>query len=194
MIVRTGSTRSTLFLAALLLVAPAPLAAQLDTLDVPEPPTAQLAALEPFFGSYVHTENTYAGIGPWRGTLDVGPAVKGWYVEWVINARYGPIDRQARFLVTWDDALGRYRAWRFDTNPQDPPGSVEGTGRLEDGELVVEWKGVPGPEGQRGTFRDRFRMEGPDQLVIVTEVDPEGGRTVQLGVWRTLRISDRPGR
>jgi hypothetical protein len=193
MSLRPSSLRTTLSFAALLLGG-APLSAQLDTLHLPPPPAERLAALEPFFGSYVYTENTYAGMGPWRGTLDVGPAVKGWYVEWTINTRYGPIDRQARFLLTWDERLGCYRAWRFETTPQDPPGSVEGTGRLEGGELVIEWRDVPGPEGRKGTFRDRFRMEGPDEQVIVSEVDPEGGRTLQIGVWRSLRISRTPAR
>ena len=182
---RLGATAS----AALFLLGAAPVAAQLDTLHVPEPPTARLAALEPFFGRYVHTENTYAGMGPWRGTLDVRPTVKGWYVEWVIDARFGPIDRELRMLVTWDERLSRYRIWRFETTPQDPPGAIEGEGRLDHGELVMEWKNARGPDGQSGTFRNRVRMEGPDQLVIVTEVEPEGGSTFQLGVWRTLRVA-----
>ena len=180
--------RSTLPFAAALLLGGAPLAAQTDTLEIPDPPAERLAALEPFFGSYVHTENTYAGVGPWRGTLDVRPALKGWYVEWVINTRYGPIDREARFLVTWDDDLGRYRVWRFDTMPQYPPGHIEGEGQLVGGELVLEWKDSPGPNGQKGAFRDRIRMEG-DDLVFVTEVDPEHGEPFQLSHWRTLRIS-----
>jgi hypothetical protein len=90
--------------------------------------------------------------------------------------------------VTWDDGLGHYRVWRFDTTPQLPPGHIEGEGRLVGGEFVLEWKDSPGPNGQRGTFRDRIRMEG-DELVFVTEVDPEDGETFQLGLWRTLRVS-----
>jgi hypothetical protein len=162
-----------------------------DTTALAVPPVEQLAKLSPYFGSYKHDANDgneWMGAGPFRGTLDVGPAVKGWYVEWVINTHYGPIDRQLRMLVTWDDQLGRYRVWGFDTNPQTPPGTVEGEGSIRGDEFVMEWKESRGPRGERGTFRNRVRMNGPNALVIVSEVELESGETMQLGVWRNNRI------
>lgn len=174
---------------ALLALLPAPVIAQgSDTTAIPVPPAEQLAKLAPFFGSYEHDANDWMGVGPFRGTLDVGPAVKGWYVEWVINTHYGPIDRQLRMLVTWDERLGRYRIWRFETDSQSPPGTVEAEGSMQDDEFVMEWKEARGPRGQRGTFRNRVRMNGPNELVIVSEVEMESGETMQLGVWRNRRI------
>ena len=167
----------------------APAAAQgPDTTAVPAPPAARLAALAPFFGAYSHSDNYWMGAGPFRGTLEVGPAVKGWYVEWVIDTHYGPIDRQLRMLTTWDDTLGQYRVWRFETLPQSPPGTVEAAGRFEGDEFIMEWKEFRGPRGQRGTFRNRIRMEGPDELVVISEVDPEDGETFQLAEWRNQRV------
>lgn len=188
---RTRRRTSTLAgcLAVALLWGAAPLAAQgPDTTRIPEPPTEQLAELSRFFGTYRHQDNYWRGAGPFRGTLDVGPAVKGWYVEWVIDTHYGPIDRQLRMLTTWDDELGRYRIWRFETGPQSPPGTLEAEGRFEGDEFVMEWKNARGPDGRRGTFRNRVRMEGPDELVIVSEGIPEGGEPVELGTWRNHRV------
>lgn len=178
---------TTLCTIALLLVA-RPAVAQTDTTNVPTPPAERLAALEPFFGAYEHTDNEYMGLGPFRGTLDVRPAVKGWYVEWIIDTRHGPIDRQLRMLTTWDERLGRYRVWRFETLPQSPPGTVEAEAHFDGDEFVMEWKNARGPDGQRGTFRNRIRMEGPDELVIISEAEPERGGIVRLGVWRNRRV------
>ena len=169
-----------------------PISAQgLDTTRLAEPPSERLAQLSRFFGSYRHHDNYWMGAGPFRGTLDVGPAVKGWYVEWVINTHYGPIDRQLRMLTTWDDELGHYRVWRFETGPQARPGAVEAEGRFAGGEFVMEWKDSPGPAGQRGSFRNRIRMDGPNELVIVSEGVPEGGEPIELGVWRNQRAIPR---
>jgi hypothetical protein len=178
-------------LAFLLAAAAPPILAQSDTTNVPEPPSAQLAALEPFFGSYEHADNEWMGLGPFQGTLEVGRAVKGWYVEFVIDTRFGPIDRELRMLTTWDDELSRYRVWRFETLPQSAPGTVEAEARFEGEEFIMEWRESRGPQGQRGTFRNRLRMEGPDELVIVSEVDPEHGDTLVLGVWRNHRVGRR---
>ncbi len=176
-------------LPASLLAASRPAAAQLDTTHVPTRPAAQLDELQPFFGTYVYTDNYYGGMGPWRGTLTVRSAIKGWYVEWTINTRFGPIDRQLTMLTTWDEALGRYRIWRFETLPQDRPGAVEAEGRLEGGVFIMEWKESRGPNGERGTFRNRISMMGPDSIVIISEVQPEHGPTFKLGDWKGVRIS-----
>lgn len=163
--------------------------AQTDPENVPEPPVEQLRALQPFLGLYAHTDQEYAGVGPWSGTVGVTPAVKGWYVEWVINTHHQAIDRQLRMIMTWDEELGRYRIWRFSTTPQLPPGIVEGEARFVADTLVMEWEGVPHPEtGAPGTFRNRAFMDGPDELVIVSDVLPEGAtERIQLGEWRSKR-------
>ncbi len=180
-------------LTVVLLFAGTPLAAQgPDTTRIPDPPADRLAELSRFFGAYRHDDNRWRGAGPFRGTLDVGPAVKGWYVEWVINTHYGPVDRQLRMLTTWDEELGRYRIWRFETMPQSPPGAVEAEGRFEGEEFIMEWKQSRSPEGRRDTFRNRVRMEGPNQLVIVSEAIPEGGEAILLGTWRNQRVIAAP--
>lgn len=180
---------------ALLVLCPAAVSAQgADTTAISVPPAEQLAQLAPFFGSYRHDANEWMGEGPFRGTLDVGPAVKGWYVEWVINTHFGPIDRQLRMLVTWDEGLDRFRVWRFETDAQSPPGSVEAEGSIQGDEFVMEWKEVRGPSGGLGTFRNRARMDGPNELVIVSEVETEEGETIQLGEWRNHRIIAVDGR
>ena len=180
---------------ALLVLLPAAAFAQgPDTTAIAAPPAEQLAELAPFFGSYSHDANEWMGVGPFRGTLDVGPAVKGWYVEWVINTHYGPIDRQLRMLVTWDEQLDHYRIWRFETEPQLPPGTVEAEGWIRGDEFVMEWKDSPGPDGEPGLFRNRVRMNGPNELVIVSEAELESGEPVELGVWRNYRIIAVGGR
>lgn len=187
-----ASLRTAALAAALLLVASSPVAAQLDTTNLPQRPAKRLARLDRFFGTYVYMDNYYGGLGPWRGTLTVRPAIKDWYVEWTINTRYGPIDRQLTMLTTWDDTLGRYRIWRFETTPPERPGAVEAEGRWSGEEFIMEWKNFRGPEGQHGTFRNRIRMDGPDTLVITTEVEPEKGETFRLGVFKTVRIQGKP--
>ncbi|MDX1394829.1 MAG: hypothetical protein R3195_10570 [Gemmatimonadota bacterium] len=184
------SKRIVLVSAVLLLGAVRPGAAQLDPDNVPRPPAERLAALESFFGSFEHSGQYYAGLGPWEGTVDVGTAVKGWYVELVINTVFGPIDRQLRMLVTWDQELGRYRVWRFETSPQMPPGTVEAEGWFEGHAFIMEWRDTRGPDGGRGIFRNTFTMEGPDELVVVTRVEPDWGDPIELGTWRNVRVED----
>ena len=180
---------STLSLALAVLVTPA--SAQIDTTNIPAPPLAQLARLEQFHGSYEHAGQFFAGIGPFAGTLLVRPVINGWYVEWVIETHHGPIDRELRLLTTWDERMKTYRTWRFESLPQSPRGTVEGRGWFEGSEFVVEWSDAEGPEGQHGSFRDRFRLDGPNELVIVTDVQPDGGKPIRLGVWRNRRLTAR---
>lgn len=165
-----------------------PAAAQTDTANVPRPPAAELAALERFFGTYQHSNSFYMGVGPFQGTLEVRPAIKGWYVEMIIDTRYGPIDRELRMLMTWDASLRHYRVWRFETTPQSPPGTIEAEARFVGDVLVMEWKHSRGPNGERGTFRNRIFMDGPDVLVTRSEAEPEGRGVVTLGVWRHRRV------
>lgn len=169
-------------------VAAAEAHAQTDPENPPEPPTERLAALQPFLGLYVHTDQDWAGVGAFSGTLEVRPAVKGWYVEWIIDTHHRTIDRQLRMIMTWDPELQRYRVWRFETTPQQPPGTVEAEGRFVGDTLVMEWSGVPGPRGGTGTFRNRAFMDGPDELVIISDVLPEGATEhIRLGEWRNVR-------
>lgn len=169
--------------------------AQIDPDGVPAPPARELAAFEPFFGAYEHSGERYAGVGPWEGTLEIGPAIKGWYVEFVIDTRSGPIDRQLRMLITWDATLDRYRVWRFETVPQSPPGTVEAEGWFEGDVFVMQWRDVRGPDGGRGIFRNRMRMDGPDRLVIESDVDPDWGDPIHLGTsrHRRVRAGSEPG-
>lgn len=156
--------------------------AQTDPENLPEPPVEQLAKLQPFVGLYVHTDQYWEGVGPWTGTLEVGPAVKGWYVEFVINTHYETIDRQLRMIMTWDEQLQHYRVWRFSTVPQRAPGTVEGEARFAADTLVMRW------ESRRGTFRNRAFMDGPDELVIISDGLPEGASEwIRIGEWRNRR-------
>lgn len=162
--------------------------AQMDPENVPEPPVERLAKLQPFVGLYAHTGQFYGGVGPFNGTLEVGPAVKGWYVEFVINTHHRAIDRQLRMIMTWDDELQHYRVWRFSTLPQQPPGTVEGKARFVGDTLVMEWENMRSPQGREATFRNRVFMDGPDELVILSDAKPEGAaRPIQIGEWRSKR-------
>lgn len=166
-----------------------PSRAQLNSAHPPQPPTERLAALAPFFGLYTHRDAEWRGVGRFNGTMQVRPAIKGWYVEWIVDTQSGIIDRERRMFITWDARLERYRVWGFETTPQDPPGSVEGTARFVGDTLVMVWKGVPGPPGRpAATYRNRMYMAGPDELVTVTDILPEGASEwILLGEWRNER-------
>lgn len=187
---RTPLRRAPALVTGLLAVVAAvrPASAQLDTTDVPLPPAARLARLERFFGTYEHSNQYYAGLGPFEGTIHIGPAVKGWYVEIVIDTRYGPVDRELRLLTTWDETLGHYRVWRFETYPQTPPGTIEAAAWFEGDDFVMDWRDTRGPDGDLGIFRDRFRMEDRDRLLIVTDVDVDWADPVHLGDFRSRRV------
>jgi hypothetical protein len=174
------------FAAIAAIALPALAHAQVDPNDIPEPPTAELMRLQPFLGSYGVT-GTYFD-QEWAGSLDLRPVVKGWFVEWEINVHSGPIDRQLRMLITWDRQTEEYRIWRFETSPPAPRDQVEGTGRFEGGDFVMEWK-MPTPDGAPGVFRNRLRLEGSDKLVIVSEGERANGQggVVRIGVTTARR-------
>lgn len=172
-------------------LATVPAAAQTDTTNIPLPPTDRLARLEPFFGAWEHHDTYFAGLGPWNGTMTVGPAIKGWYVEFTILTKFGPIDRELRMLVTWDEDRSRYRVWRFETLPQDAPDAVEAEARFVGDEFVMEWKNTHGPDGTPGTFRNRIRLDGRDELVIISEAEPRGQPLITLSEWRSTRSKSR---
>ena len=160
--------------------------AQMDPQNVPKPPTAELAKLRPFLGLYEQTMD-FAGLA-WSGTLEVSPAVKGWYVEWVINTHHEQkIDRQLRMLMTWDRRLHKYRVWRFST--VDAEEGNEGEARFEGNELIMEWQTRDPRTAERvpAHYRNRITMKGPDELVIVTEGQRAGGKVEQIGITKARR-------
>lgn len=159
--------------------------AQTDPNNVPKPPTAELAKFKPFVGLYEQTMD-FAGLA-FSGTLEIGPAVKGWYVEWIINTHHEhTIDRQLRMLMTWDRKLGKYRVWRFAT--VDPEAGIEGDARFAGSELIMEWKTTDPrtPDHLPTLYRNRIRMNGPDELVIVTEGE-RNGKIEQIGITKARR-------
>ena len=155
--------------------------AQSDPDRIPNPPSAGLARLQPFFGSFAVTGHYFGQ--DWAGSLDIRPAIKGWYVEWEYNVHSGPIDRTLRMMLTWDADIGAYRIWRFETSPPAPRERSEGTGRFVGDEFVMEWR-EPAPDGTPGTFRNRTRAFGRDSVVTVSEGIPDNGsgRVVPIGV------------
>lgn len=158
--------------------------AQVGPSRIPEPPTDALARFQPFFGTYTVSGNYFGQ--EWRGTLDVRPAVKGWYVEWEINVHSGPIDRQLRMLMTWDMKSEQYRIWRFETLPPEPSDRAEGSGWFEGDEFVMEWV-MPAPDGEPGIFRNRVQMETADILVMVSEGERASGDIQRIGVTTARR-------
>lgn len=170
--------------AGLLLLAPGMAVAQGTA------PVERLARFRPYVGLYQHADQTWIGEGamrgPWRGTLEVGPAVKGWFVEWTINTVSGPLDRQLRMLMTWNEAAGEYQVWRFETLP----GSAGAMGRVRfaGDSLIMEWADSPFPDGTTGTFRNTAWMDGPDTLVIRSEAVGGDGTVVLLGEWTNRRL------
>jgi hypothetical protein len=64
---------------------------------------------------------------------------------------------QRQYSGTWVDSTMSYR-WEL-AGPHDE----------ESDELILEASG-PSPTGFEGTFRERYRMESPDSLVIIAEV------------------------
>ncbi len=160
--------------------------AQTEPDDYPKPPTAELMRLAPFLGSYSVTAD-YLG-QEWLGTLDIRPAVKGWYVEWEINVQSDTIDRQLRMLITWSRESDEYRVWRFETLPPGPSDRIEGVGRFEGDDFVMEWN-APTPWGEPGLFRNRLQLTGSDTLTIVSEGEPLGKDVIRIGVTTARRKS-----
>lgn len=159
--------------------------AQTDPANVPRPPTAELVKLKPFLGLYEQTMQ-FAGLA-FSGTLEVRPAVKGWYIEWVIDTHHEhKIDRQLRMLMTWDRKLGKYRIWRFAT--VDPEVGLEGEVRFQGKELLMEWRTVDPrtPDRLPALYRNRIRMDSPDEMVIVTEGERDG-KVEQIGITNARR-------
>ncbi len=153
-------------------------------------PVEELARFRPYVGLYAHADQKWIGdgpmAGPWNGTLEVRPAVKGWFVEWVISTQSPPLDRQLRMLMTWDEEAGEYRVWRFETLP----GSAGAMGRVRfvADSLVMEWADAPFPDGSTGTYRNTVWLDGRRALIIRSEAVRRDGGIVLLGEWTSRRL------
>jgi hypothetical protein len=161
---------------------------QSDPRNVPAPPAVELAKFRPYLGMYEQTMD-WRGLA-FSGTIEIKPAVKGWYVEWIISTHHQQsIDRENRLLMTWDRNLKKYRVWRFETLDPLPTESTEGEIRFSGDELIMEWKGSKEPV--RGMvvkfYRNRVRFTAKDEFEIVTELEPSEGEHVRMGVTRAKR-------
>ena len=183
-------TRIATFLATLALVTSPLCLAQAPSEYVPTPdalppsappPTEALTRFASFLGLYEFTGD-FSG-EPYQGTLEVKPAVKGWYVEWVINIYVEDedrqYDRQLRMLTTWDRFAEQYRIWRFETN--NPIVMGEGKAFFEGDQFIMEWR-RPAPDGEMGIFRNRITMKKPGEIVIISEGERDSGGKEQIGV------------
>jgi hypothetical protein len=152
--------------------------AQIDPNNVPKPPTAELKKFEPFLGKYNQTMDYAAR--KWSGTLEIKPAIKGWYVERIILTKTEGIDREFHSMFTYDTTLKRYRIWRFETLP---PEKNEGVVRFEGDELIEEYEFAPG-----GIFRNRTTMVNSGELRIISELQDASGRVRRIGVTTAKRM------
>lgn len=151
------------------------------------PPTTELAKFEPFLGLYEFSGDFASH--PYRGTLEIKPAVKGWYVEWIINVhsvreKDPDVDRQLRMLTTWDRLAKQYRIWRFETGTPLLMGG--GDAHFNGDEFIMEWR-TTAPNGTPGTFRNRVTMKTPNEFVIVSEGERDDGTIEQIGVGKGSR-------
>lgn len=145
------------------------------------PPTEALSRFSPYVGLY---EFSGGFMGQdYKGTLQVNPAVKGYYVEWIIEFGMGTIDnhfdRQLRILTTWDRVNQAYRIWRFETNAQEIMG--EGRARFDGPNFIMEWDTLS-PDGQPGTFRNIVSRNKDGQIIIKSEGELKSGGIEALGV------------
>ena len=157
--------------------------AQTDPDNVPKPPTERLKIFEPYFGNYEHTME-YAGM-KFKGT----PIIKGWYVDWTIltKSEDGKIDREYHMLVTWDEALKKYRVWRFETTPHNINSDAISL-RTEGNDIIVEAK-VIAPNGNPAILYNRYTMPDKDQITIITEGRNLEGKTMtHIGTTTAKRI------
>ena len=139
-------------------------------------PTAELDQLRRYLGKYTTVMDRNGQQLP--GTMEVKPAVGGWYVEWInyTKSEDGKIDSEIRSLITWDPALGHYRIWRFvQLTPQK---KNDGTARFEGDVFIQEFEFETEDKG-RQILRNRITMPGHDEMRIVNEIESSDG-TVKL--------------
>jgi len=168
-----------LFISALLAITTLIVTAQTDPNNIPRPPVEKLKIFEPYFGKYEHTMD-YAGL-KWKGTMEVKPIIKDWYVDWTIwtKSEDKRIDREYHMLVTWDSTQNRYRVWRFETLPH---GETEPTLRTEGTDIILEMK-MTRKDGNEFIFYNRYSLVGKNEVKMVTEIrSPEGQKIRDIGV------------
>ncbi len=159
---------------------------QTDPNNVPKPPTEKLKIFEPYFGKYNQTM-LYAGI-KFSGTMEIKPAIKGWYVDWTIltKSEDNKIDREFRMMVTYDSTLNKYLAWGFETLPHlnwECTISTEGT------DLIIEWLIPAKGDKPARILYDRRSKPSADEIKIVTELHSLDGKLLrQVGVTTATRI------
>ena len=149
--------------------------------NAPKPPIEKLKIFEPYFGNYEHTME-YAGM-KWKGTMEIKPIIKDWYVDWTIHTKSedGKIDREYHMLVTWDEAQGKYRVWRFETTPHDIPSDSISL-RTEGTDIIIE-ANLIAPNGNPAIFYNRYTMPDKDQITIITEGrNLEGQKMKHIGI------------
>jgi hypothetical protein len=175
-----------LFLSVLLTILLCALSAtaQVNPNNVPKPPVAELKKFEPFLGKYNVTAD-YAKL-KWSGTLEIKPAIKGWYIERTILIKTddGKIDREFRSLITFDTSLKSYRVWGFETLP---PKNNERSGRFEGNEFIEELE-IKRRDGSKSTLRSRYMMPDKDEVRIVTEDQDAAGKITPVGVTVGKRV------
>ena len=163
---------------------------QTDPANVPKPPSAQLKIYEPFFGRYNMTSD-YGGL-KFKGTIEVKPVIKGWYVEQTILVKSPDkrIDREFRMLVTYDTIQHKYRVWRFETLP---PAPGETTLRTEGADIILEMTIPPLKEGgQPEIFYNRYSMVSKDHMKVISEIHSLDGKvTEHVGVSEATRIKGK---
>ncbi|MFN2455907.1 MAG: hypothetical protein ABR577_16985 [Pyrinomonadaceae bacterium] len=157
--------------------------AQTDPHNVPKPPSAELKKFEPLLGKYNLTSD-FAG-HKWSGTMEIKPAVRGWYVEriLVIKSAEG-VDREFRLMITYDQTLKRYRIWRFETTP--PLMKNEGVGRF-DGDVFVEEYELDTPDGSKSILRNRTTTNN-NEVRTITEVVDASGKVTPIGITIAKRV------
>ena len=153
--------------------------AQTNPNNVREPPAAELKKFEPFLGKYNMTAD-YAGL-KWSGTLEIKPAIKGWYVERIILIKSddGSIDREFRTFITYDANQKSYRGWGFETLP--PLLTTERSIRFEGNDFVEEIE-LEARDGSKLIHRTRYMMTNKDELRIITERQDTTGKTSPFGM------------
>ena len=149
-------------------------------------PTAELARLAPFLGSYTTVMERKGRSLP--GTMEIRPVVGGWYLERVNFTRSddGSIESEIRSLITWDPALGHYRIWRF--VQLTPQRKHDGVGRFE-GDVFIEEYELERGDADRRILRNRISMTGRDEMRIVNEFEGDDGKVAVRGVITARRTS-----
>ncbi len=155
---------------------------QTNPQNVPQPPSPELQKFEPFLGKY-EVSGDYANL-PWAGTLELKRAIKGWYIEQIIQIKSPGIDREFWVLATWDKSTQKYRLWGFQTLPSH----IEGDVRFENDEMITEFT-YPAADGQKATSTNRYKFVGINELLVTSYRQFGNGPVEKIGTLRGKRIT-----